>query len=79
MKKKKKRAKKFVYDEKTHFIYNAEVHEERVRNAGALALNSLKGPARQRVIVAWMNVHWDLVATDELDRIDRKKRARRRR
>jgi hypothetical protein len=55
-----------------------KTHERRVRDAGSLALNSLRGAARERVVLYWMNVHFDLVARDVLDQMERK-RARGRR
>ena len=55
-------------------VRSVRAHETRVRNAGALALNSLTGAARQRVVLAWLNVHWDLMAADDLRRSSRSTR-----
>lgn len=48
--------------------YDGRAHERRVRNAGALALNSLKGPARERVVLYWLSLHWEMIVTDIMNR-----------
>ena len=71
---KRKRAKKF--DEKALL---EKAHEERVQNAGALALNFLKNPARERVVFAWLSAHWKLSVEEALAKAQKRRQPKKRR